>query len=141
MTDDIRKHETRIVGPLTKRQLIWLVIGSAIAVPIALAVPTSWDNKIFILLAVLAPAILCGFLKVDGTNFDLYFGRVVYKLILTPRRRVYKTKNTYRELLKQAKKKEEQAMLSKMTPMQQKKYQAQKNSKTLIQSKEYKIYK
>ncbi len=128
MNDDIRKFETKLIGPFTKRQTICFVVGIAYSLPVAMLVPTSLTNKIFIGLILAIPALICGYAKMDGMYMESLFFRVIYLLFLTPSKRKYVTVNSFREMLKGKEKKRETARLAKMSKSQQKAYHKRKSS-------------
>ena len=132
MSDDIRKYDTNFIGSFSKRQCISLGLGCLLAIPIALALPLSMDNKVFIGFAIALPIILCGWIKMDGMPFEVFIIRYIYRMILTPRKRKYKSKNAYRKYydkIKASKNGSATALKSK------------KNAVKYSQKKQYRIYK
>ena len=95
MIKDIRKYEPKVMGPFTKRQMIYLVIGLAYSLPVGMLLPTTFDNKVIVTLALIAPMFLCGYLKMDGTPLEVIAIRWVYRTILTPAARKYKRPHPY----------------------------------------------
>lgn len=96
---DIRQYESKVVGPLTVRNLVCLVCGSVIAVPVYMIikdlVPT--DLCIFVSLLCFAPFALCGWIKIYGMPFEQFFMSFLYSSVLAPSNRKYKTKNIFEE--------------------------------------------
>ena len=133
MPDDIRTHETKILGPFTKRDLICLTIGLAYTVPITLLVPASLENKFLIFLLCCMPAFLSAKVKIKGLAFEIFVAKYLYLNFLTPKKRKYKTYNKYRAWLEADKKR----TINKMPKAQREAYQ----KKTLITSSKYPIYK
>lgn len=144
MVDDIRKTETKTLGPFTTRQLISVVLASSYSIPIALHIPFDISLKIVFGILLALPVAMCGWVKLNKEPFEIVLIRYVYKHFLTPCRRKVKQKNAYMESLKKVRKKEESAMIKKMSPKKRKAYMKQKkNGKTVVysQKKVYKIYK
>lgn len=141
MSDDIRKFETKFLGPFTKRQLICIIIGIFCAIPVFLFINMEYPLKCFVMLFVAMPAIICGFTKMDGVNPEVWILRMFY-LWLHPRRK-YKSVNQYAPYYKKIKKCREKEKISKMTPKEQKAYIKRKNKGKIKYSKknEYRIYK
>ena len=143
MADDIRKYETKTLGMFTTRQLVALCIGAVYSLPIALLIPVSFENKLLIFGLLMAPAIICGFTKMDGTNFEVVAIRMIYTFFLTPAKRKRIQKNTFREAMEKRDQKEEKIMLSKMSDSKRKEYEKNKKKKVIKYSnrKEFKVYK
>lgn len=143
MADDIRKFETKSVGPFTTRQLIWGLAGIGIALPIGLLLPFKLEDKILVSLVLAVPAFIMGFIKMDGMKGEVLVIRYLYKKVLAPQRRKYISKNTFREDLERQEKIREKKKLSKMTASEKKKYEKEKQSKEKIvysSKKENKVY-
>lgn len=144
MSDDIRKYETKTAGPFTTRQLVFLVIAFIYALPIAIMVPIAIEYKILVAILLATPCILCGYVKMDGVNFEILVLRMIYLYFLTPAKRKQIVKNPFREELKKIKKQEEDKKIAAMTAKQRKKYiKEQKKKKQVHYSKNaaLKIYK
>lgn len=92
---DIRSFEPKVLKNLTKRQVIWLLIGTAIVVPCVLALPFRWDDKIFVGILMYLPFIMCGTIKMERTPLEIIFIRLIYKHLLTPKVRVFKINNRF----------------------------------------------
>lgn len=142
MSDDIRKYQTKSIGPFTTRQAVWLFIGILIGALCAIPLPLSWDNKIIIGGFTACPIAFCGFKKMDGVNFEIFVIRYIYYKFLTPRKRKKKTRNSYKESLNQIRERKEKMKLRKMTPKQQKEYLKNKKNPKIEYSrkKAHKIY-
>lgn len=143
MSDDIRKYETKTLGMFTTRQLICAFVGLGYSLPIGLLIPTSASNKILIIGILMIPAILCGFVKMDGTHFEVFAMRFLYLYVLTPARRKMIRKNSYKESLDKQRAREEKIKLSKMPESKRKSYQRAKEHKMVkyTNKREYKVYK
>ncbi len=141
MTDDIRKYDTKFMGPFTKRQFISISVALVFAIPIAILIPGEIDMKLMVACLTGAPIALCGFVKLDGAYLEVLALRWVYQKILTPPRRKYISPCEQREFLKKLERKEEINMLNKMTKKQRKAYELKKNrSVKYYNNKEYKVY-
>ncbi len=146
MNEDIRRFEPKIIGMFTKRQAIAITIGVLYAIPIGLLLPIKdISNKIFVIIILIAPAAACGWIKLNGCYFESLILRILYKFILTPQKRKYVYKNSYRELSDTVKEKEERAKMDKMTPEQRKAYLRKKEMKKKVvynnKDEKLKIYK
>ena len=107
MSDDIRKFETKFLGPFTMRQTVCTAIALLYAVPIAALINVSIDNKVLIGFILAAPALGCGFIKFGGMPLEVFFIRVFYMYFLTPSKRKCKSVNTYKATLREMKKEKE----------------------------------
>lgn len=144
MTDDIRKYETKTVGPFTTRQVISIVIGAAYSIPIGLLIPVSMDNKIFIMIMLAVPAFLCGFIKMDGMPFEALAARMLYMYVLTPTHRKYDTPCSFRKDMEAREKRILKRNLARLTPEQRKIYEKKHDPKNRVirysEKAKYKVY-
>ena len=145
MADDIRKYETKTFGSFTTRQLACMAIGIAYSVPIGLLLPIETiNNKLFAIAILALPAILCGFVKMDGVYFEVIAIRMLYLYFLTPAKRKIVQVNPFHEAMNKQKTKEENVKLSKLPEAQRKEYYSRKKNKAKFirysMKKEYKIY-
>ena len=132
MSDDIRKYNTKVWGPFTKRQLICIAIGLAYSTPIALLMPVSMDNKLLIWVILILPALISGYATLDGAAMEVLLLRVIYLYFLTPARRKCIQKNLFHEEMIQIEKEEEKHKLSRMTSSQRKAYLKRKEKKHVV---------
>lgn len=141
MTDDIRRFQTKFMGPFTKRQLICLIIAVVCAIPVLLLLDIEIRMRGFVALFFAMPAIICGFVKFDGVNPEVLALRWIYRLLYP--RRVFKNENEYRPYLKKIKKEREKNMISQMSKKERKTYLKLKSKGKVKYSKkkEYKLYK
>ena len=146
MTDDIRKYETKTLGPFTTRQVICFIIAAVITIPIAALTDFEWDNKMLLVLVLSVPIVACGYVKMDGAYFEILALRLIYFFFLTPKKRKYVRKNTYKKLQEAVEKSEKKAKLGKLTESQRKAYQKHEEAKKkkvnikYSNKKELKIY-
>lgn len=92
---DITKYQEKIYGSLTKRQIVGIVIGAAIAVAV------SWvcvqlagmpmDYAAYIVIALAAPPVIFSMWEPDGIKPEVYVSLVITQL-LAYQRLPYKTK-------------------------------------------------
>lgn len=143
MSTDIRKYETKTVGPFTTRQTVCIAIGVVCALPFLLFLHCDWTTRIMIALFAMTPAFLCGWVKLNGTYFEVVAIRFVYKNYLTPQKRKHKVNNVYREMYKKMKKEDEDRMLAALPKGQQKKYLKNKENHLVKYSDkaEFKVYR
>ncbi len=131
MSDDIRKYETKTLGPFTTRQLVCVVIGIVLGAPIAALVPVDITYKIVLFCVFAAIPFMCGFIKMDGAHAEVILIRLAYKYFICPAKRKYILKNSFREALKAMEKREEQAKYANLSVSQQKAYKKQKENKQI----------
>ncbi len=144
MSDDIRKYETKTIGPFTTRQAVCTGIALLYSIPIGVFAPVEIDNKILIILVVALPVILAGYIKMDGATFEILLLRLAYWKFLSPPKRKYKTPNTFHEAMKEMEKKEKRKKLARMSEEERKAFaEKEKQSKIIVYSKkkQYRIYK
>lgn len=142
MTDDIRKYETKQFGPFTTRQMVCVMLGLAIGIPIGFAVPTSISNRVLIMAILATPIIAAGYVKMDGMKFEVIICRFIYAMLLTPKKRKYKSENTYRIKLDRINAARERKMLKGMSEAKRKRYIERKKKHIVKYSSKraYKIY-
>lgn len=142
MSDDIRKYEIKTMGPFTTRQLVCIIIAVILGAPIFFFDFTI-DTKIIVASILAIPPLLCGWIKIDGATFEVIAMRYIYLKFLTPAKRKFISKNSYREKLDVMKKQEEQQMLQTLPPAQQKRYLKNKEKKLVKYSnnKACKVYR
>lgn len=93
---DIRKYEAKLIGPLTLRQTICLILGCVVAIPAYFLFDFLPQDMRYIIVAVLAtPFILVGWVKISGMTFELYAKQIWYSVVAAPPERKYETRNTY----------------------------------------------
>lgn len=145
MLADIRAYEPKVVGSLTQRQ----VVSTFIALPVFLfwarILPLDLFDKIFIAVILAAPIALCGWITVDHLHLEQYAIRMLYRKILTPGIRKYKTQNTLHEELRKIQKEEEKQRekeyLKTLSPREVKRYnKAKKKGNVVVDYEQEKIY-
>ena len=144
MIDDIRKTETKTVGPFTTRQIVCILLSLTYSVPIAFIVPFNITLKILIGFFLALPVTLCGWITLNNAPFEIVLTRYIYKHFLTPRKRRSRVINPYKKVLKRIRSEKEQENLKEMSAKERKEYEKQaKKGKTITYStnEEYKIYR
>lgn len=137
MTKDIRDFEPKFIGPLSKRQLIFLAIGCAYGIPfMAFAPIANVMNRIVIGIGIMIPTLLCGFLKWNGAPLEYMMIKGLYHLMY-PQKRKYTQKNCYREILEKLEKKEKLEAYNNLSKKEQKKA----NKPVVIEYSKDPIYK
>ena len=122
---DIRKYESKLVGPFTTRQTICFSIAAVIAVLLYFFIGqfVAGDVLFFIIFVGVSPALIFGWLKPYGMTCEHFLATAFVSLVISPKYRKYRTQNAFApsksEL--QAKKAE-----------RKKKYKKRKNSKEFI---------
>ena len=145
MTDDIRKYETKTIGPFTTRQLVCIIIAAIITIPIAALTDFEWDNKMLLIVILSVPIVACGYVKMDGAYFEVLALRFIYFFFLTPKKRKYVRKNVYKKYQEAIEKSEKEAKLQKLSESQRRAYrkheeEKKKASVKYSNKKELKIY-
>ena len=93
---DIRKYQTKIVGPFTGRNVIGLAIGLAGGGLIyTLCKGAVSDVKIFGAMVGAIPGIAIGWINLHGMPFEQYAKIAFVNTFLIPRKIVYKTNNIF----------------------------------------------
>lgn len=147
MTDDIRRYQTKFLGPFTMRQTICIGIAAIVGIPLAIFIKCDdISTKIIIICAILAPIILCGYIKLDGCYFETLAIRYLYVTVLAPASRKQKSHNTFAQTLEALEKEQERKKIAQMSKKEAKKYMKVKNNKTIRyynndKDKSLKIYK
>lgn len=94
---DIRKYEAKLFGPFTTRQLICFVAACIIAFVVyksaILLMPQ--DICIFFTLIIIAPLLLCGWVKVYGMPFEKFAKVAFTTTFVSPKVRKYVTENAF----------------------------------------------
>lgn len=112
MTDDIRKYQPKVLGPFSLRQLVCVILAMAAAIPLWKVIPFELSDKVLVLCIIVLPILACGRAKMDGLPFEKLIFRILYFYLLVPRKRKYKTENTYKQaLLKRKKPKKKKAQV------------------------------
>lgn len=91
---DIRQYESKIIGPLTTRQLICVSLSAAASVGLftvfkAIGLPTEYT--IYIVVVCVLP-IMAFAVKIDGMRMEVYIRDVVMNYFMSPKIR-YGSKN------------------------------------------------
>ena len=98
---DICKFESKLIGPLTTRNVMFgvpgviLGLGTYFLLGNISFVTLSQDIKIIIAIFLAMPFFLCGWVKIYGIKFEKFASMVFVSMIWAPKHRLYKTKNTF----------------------------------------------
>ena len=95
MSKDIKTFEPTIVGPFTLRQIIWITIGTVLAMPTFFLMPGEITVRILIATLIAAPLIMCGWVKVQGMYLDRYLRIIFVYTFLESRKRVNDDANVF----------------------------------------------
>lgn len=142
MNDDITKYDTKVIGPLNKRELKCSLIAVGCALPGAIIAPDP-VSKVAWAIGLAAPALLCGWVTFYGLPFEMLFFRFLYMKIC-PVKRKYHSVNIYQVTLDNMKKNEEKRKIAEMSPKERKKYQklcAKKNKVIYSKMIQNRIYR
>lgn len=98
---DIRTYETKLIGPLTTRQLFCVIglAGSCFLTYKAAVNLLGEDSSLiwFFPMVVAIPFALIGWVKPYGLTFEKFARSVFRSMFLAPAKRVYKIKNLHDE--------------------------------------------
>lgn len=138
---DIRKNETKFIGPLTLRQTIALAIAASYSIPLAIVLKVDITIRIIIPMLAAIPTAMCGWIKPFGMPFEFFVARFLYLMFLTPPKRKVKQINIYREGYEKLKKKQEDKKTEGMTKQEKEAY-IKKKERPIERSrkKQYKVY-
>ena len=95
---DIRKYESKLVGPFTLRQLICFLIGCACAfVGYKVIGPlVGQDSSITIAFFLAIPGVAFGWIKPYGMALEKFLQTALISNFIAPKHRKYKIKNGYK---------------------------------------------
>lgn len=95
MSKDIREFEPKVIGTLTRRQIIAIAAMVAYVVPIIAVIPANWTIRLIIGMILAVPAILCGWVKLFGVGFEEFFLHYLVPYWFKPRSRYYQMEGRY----------------------------------------------
>lgn len=95
MSKDIREFEPKVIGTLTRRQIIAIAAMVAYVVPIIVVIPANWTVRLIIGAVLAFPAILCGWVKLFGVGFEEFFLHFLIPYWFKPRSRCYQMEGRY----------------------------------------------
>lgn len=96
---DIRQYEAKLIASFTTRQTICGSIAAIIGVGTFFLfdfIPQ--DIRIFIVLVLVSPLLLCGWIKPYGMHFEKFIQSTIVTNVLAPTNRKYITKNMYDDI-------------------------------------------
>ena len=96
MSRDIREYSPKVISVLDLRQVVCVALSASYGLPI-LMMATGLPVEVRIMLAVLLmfPVAACGWINFQGMPFEKLVVHIVRNRILTPHKRVYRTKNMF----------------------------------------------
>lgn len=93
---DIRKYDSKLIGPFTTRQTICVIIAGVVAVAAYRCLDSfSGDLRLMISGLLAAPALLFGWYKPFGMKMEDFLRTAFVSTVLSPKKRKYKTQNIY----------------------------------------------
>jgi len=94
---DITKYEAKLIASFTTRQVGCLAIAAVIAVPTFLALRDAVPRDVatLIILLLVLPFVLLGWVKPYGMNFEQFVRTAFISNVLSPKKRKYVTMNVY----------------------------------------------
>lgn len=103
---EIREYKEKLIWGLTVRQLVCIVLGLGICIPIYIygRKYISEDIISWIVILIILPFAGIGFIKRNGMTFEKYMLTMFKFYFLFPTKTIYKTNNYFRELQEQYKK-------------------------------------
>ncbi len=135
MSKDIKSYDPKVFGPLTKRQLICVVIAAGPAyliVKYCNFIPI--EGRLLISLIVCSPLIICAFFKIYGMPFEKFVLHYIIPLILNPTERYYHSVNTLDYLDKEELLLSGEALNDYMRRKAQEQKKAQKKTKKITRA-------
>ena len=91
MTKDIHEYDPKLMGLITTRQLVLLLIGLAYSIPIAFLLPVEdLSIKILVMAFLMFPVLVCGWMNMQGMKMEQFVAQVVKSVFLHPQKRLYK---------------------------------------------------
>lgn len=93
---DLTVVNSKALFGLTKRQLIGVLLGMTVGLPVFFLIKKHSDitTASFGAFIVAGPALASGFIRINGLSFDEYI-KILIKAKVTPSIRVYKTENAW----------------------------------------------
>ena len=104
MSRDIKNYEPKVIGPLTMRQIVCLLISLSYGIPIFFLITGDIVVRILIAMMAMVPVLLCGWLKVYDEPFEKFIKIVIINKFFRPVKRKYVIKNEYTNPTPQIKK-------------------------------------
>lgn len=96
ITKDIRKYESKLVGPFTTRQTICAAIACVIAYIVFRALEfLAIDIRLFVITIFISPLLFLGWIKPYGMKFEQFISTAFASTFIAPRIRKYKTINAF----------------------------------------------
>lgn len=139
---DIRKNETKFLGPFNVRQCIAIAIALSYSIPLALVLKIDITFRILIPMMLAIPVILCGWIKPFGMHFEFFVARMLYLFFLTPPKRKTVPGNIYKREYQKLIDRDERRKMAKMSDAKRKAYlEDKKNPKIKRSGKpQYKVF-
>lgn len=94
MTKDIREYEPKMFGVITRRQLLFLLLGLVFAIPTVLLIPGELMTRIMIGTVVMVPFAACGWVRVYDMNLEDFAKQVIRASFILPVKRKYKIESS-----------------------------------------------
>lgn len=141
MTKDIRDFEPHFLGPLTKRQVIYIGISAAYGIPFMVLAPIeSVPNRLFIGFILMLPVLMCGSVEWGGLPLEILMIKLLYRGVC-PTKRKATEENYWRSTLEEITRKQKMDEFNQMSKKEQKKAMKQKNKIQYSKKPEMKGYR
>jgi len=94
---DMSKIKTKVVGPLSFRQIVCLGTAVAIGLPTYFAVRGAIGNSaaVLVMMGVMLPAFFIAMYEKDGQPAEKVLRNIIRSMLFFPAKRPYKTENFY----------------------------------------------
>ena len=93
---DLKGVKNKIAFGLTKRQIIFLVIGAGIGVPLFFTIRQyNQDAASFALVGTIMPLFIAGTFEKNELTFEKYMIKIIRQKFLRPKTRKYRMRNFY----------------------------------------------
>lgn len=97
---EIRKYKEKIYFNLTLRQLVSVVLGLGVAIPVFFfGREYIGDDAIaWIVILIVIPVFAIGFIEINGMNFEKLMMQILKFEFIKSKKRIYVTENIYKSL-------------------------------------------
>ena len=98
--NDILKYDTKVIGPLSKREAISTAISAFVGYFLFVNFRNEFDLSILGLgiMAIVCPILACGFAKpIHGLYLEQLLKRIYKQMFVQPKKRVYRMTNSWEE--------------------------------------------
>lgn len=98
MSKDVKEYSPKVISIFDRRQVVCILIGGAYAIPAFIFMHRAGVDitvNISIVTVLLTPPIICGWIKMYGMPFEVFFLKFMLPILFFPKKRVYETKSIF----------------------------------------------